>query len=448
MASLVNLKCLSLAISLALPLFVYGQSQETDIDEKPAGITLPPANPLPVGQIGDTVSDMPPLIWLLPALLVTLLFWAGLAWWRAWNTEPMRRRRQGVRDLQRLRSQLSGSNMPAAQQLEMCLRGIADSWDIAEAAPTPAQVKAQVFTVSGSEAEAEQWYLLWRFSEQGLYSANGCPPAWLNSFEACVGKLQPPKRVHPYPSLRRHWLPSVATLVLISFTSFSDPAQADEQEKIWQQALQENSRDWAAHQNLARAMLDTNALNPAMAHALSAFLLQSNSDTRQLLKASVAMAGPGDPTLQKVFVDEELAGVPARFSPAAWQRLALLCGVFLALGLGIVVAGLYREKRHYWLATGAIIAVCSLSVLTISQISWSAYGDLRHADAAILLQPVNLLPEPTDLVPNEESSPLQSGTIVRVNREFLGWLQVQNAAGKHGWVRATTAMSLYGDMAD
>ncbi|WP_158768828.1 hypothetical protein [Paraglaciecola sp. L1A13] len=446
MGGLVNLKYLSLAVSLTLPVVVYGQDFATNIQEKATHITLPPANPIPVGQIGDTVFSMPPLLWLLPALIVTLVFWTGLAWRRAWITEPMRRRRQGVRVLQRLRSDLSYNNTPSVSQLKICLRGIADSWGIAEAAPASTHVRALVLSLNGKEAEAEKWHSLWLLSERGLYSANGCPAqAWLNSFEACVGKLQPPIRVHPYPSLRKHWIPSVATMVLVMF---SVPAPAAEQEEAWQQALQENSRDWAAHQNLARSMLDNNVLNPAMAHALSAFLLQSNSDTRQLLKASVASAGPGDPTLQNVFVDETFAGVPAHFSPAVWQRLAVLFALLIAIGLGVAVAGLYRKNRHYWFATGAVIAVCSISALIMSQISWSAYADLRHADAAIVLQPVNLLPEPTDLVPSEESSPLQSGAIVRVNREFLGWLQVKNAVGKQGWVRARTTMSLYGDTTD
>ncbi len=60
------------------------------------------------------------------------------------------------------------------------------------------------------------------------------------------------------------------------------------------------------------------------------------------------------------------------------------------------------------------------------------------------MQPANLYPEPTDLVPDEETAPLAAGAVVRVRHHFLGWLQVQRDGQAPGWIRSGTVMPLYG----
>lgn len=409
---------------------------------------LVPAAPLPLGQLGDLPWGMPPLLLLVPALLLPALVWLGLAWRDAYATEPMRLRRQGVRELQRLRDQLQQA-VPTPAQLRRCQRAIAAAWDVRSAAPTPDEIAAAVMTIHGNETEADRWRVLWQESERALYAADAWLAAnWSGDFAVAVTTLAMPERQQPYPSQRRHWLPQAVALAMVAVVLTPIMGQASDapitDTARWQQALALDARDWAAHRNLARQQLaEQGPLNAAAAHALASFLLHADADARAVLDEALLQAGVGEPLLQTLFVEPQLKGLPAMQAPSGWEQFAVLAAAVLVVGLSLCLAGLYRRHRWRWISGGVVVAMVGLGALIAAQLGWSAYGDLRHADVAMLLQPANLYPEPTDLVPQEETAPLPAGAVVRIRHGFLGWLQVQHAGQAPGWVRRNAVMPLY-----
>jgi hypothetical protein len=437
------------AAAAALSAFPASADDVPVPDASAAALTLAPAAPLPVGQLGELPSALPPLLWLLPALLLPLLFWVALAWRHAYATEPMRLRRRGVRDLRRLCDELKRITTPTPQQLNRCLRSIAAAWDVRVAAPTAADIAGAVMRIDGQDDRARRWQALWSATERALYAADARLPAeWLRYLDASVSELAMPARAQPYPARQRHWLPSLSALALVliaatpALTRAGDPPAADRAQ--WQQAVAAEGRDWAAHRNLARLQLDEGDWNAAVAHALASFLLRGDADGRAVLDYALQQAGVGDPLLQGLFIERTRHGVPVLLTPSGWQRTAVLAATLLAAGLMLGVAGLYRARRRWWLGGGAAVALAGLGMIVVAQLGWSAYGDLRRADVALLLQPANLYPEPTDLVPQEETAPLAAGAVVRVRHRFLGWLQVQHADRPPGWLRSNAVMPLYG----
>jgi hypothetical protein len=60
----------------------------------------------------------------------------------------------------------------------------------------------------------------------------------------------------------------------------------------------------------------------------------------------------------------------------------------------------------------------------------------------MLLESVNLTPSPTELVPEQETSPAAPGSVVLAGHSFLGWQQV-SSANISGWVRKNAVMPFY-----
>jgi hypothetical protein len=88
-------------------------------------------------------------------------------------------------------------------------------------------------------------------------------------------------------------------------------------------------------------------------------------------------------------------------------------------------------------------AAISLLLLAGATLGWNAYGTLNQPNAAILVQNANISPAPTDLVPQEETSPTAAGTVVLTRRSFLGWQHVTVNDNLSGWLRRNTVMPLY-----
>jgi hypothetical protein len=130
-------------------------------------------------------------------------------------------------------------------------------------------------------------------------------------------------------------------------------------------------------------------------------------------------------------------------SPAQWQRLALFASLVLAAGLTLLVLHMYRPLQRPLLFSARGVIAAGALVLLMSAQGWGTYERLADPRAAILVQSLEISPEPSDLTPREKSSPALAGSIVQMRRGFLTWQQVQVREDLTGWVRRDTLMPFY-----
>ncbi|WP_028007811.1 hypothetical protein [Solimonas flava] len=426
------------------------------------------AAPLALGRVGSAPWPFAPAWFALGALLVPAALWLVLAWKQAFETDPVRGRRRGVRELHRLLRELQRApgTRPTPRQLHRWLLAAARAWDLRSAAPSADELAAAIRVLGGDDTLAGQWQGLWRATERGLYAADaGLADNWAERAQALGAALLVPPRTRRGPDRRVDWLPPLAVLTLALWLGAPEAARAgsaapatasavaaDAAESLAMRdaalvALQAQPRDWAAHENLAHFYLQQQDGDRALAHATAAFLLHSSTpQARDTLRAALALAPGADSRLQRLFLGNALERLPAALAPGGWQRAALLASLLFAAAAAVPIVGRYRgwPRRYRYAGIGA--AGVALLALAASIGAWQAYGELRLGNAGLLLQRVNLSPTPTDLVPQDETTPAAGGSVVLGLRAFLGWRQV--AAGSQvGWVRAGAVMPLYGEAA-
>jgi hypothetical protein len=391
-----------------------------------------------MGDIAATPWPFNPAWFLLLSVLAPAIAWLACAWKRALDEDPHRIRRSGLKELRRL---LKGiRTVPQPWHLHSWFRAAAKTWDVRASAPTSQEICSASHAFTRDAALTSRWAELCSATERGLFAANAAPPKdWLQRAASAANEVQIPKRERWFPNRMGHWLPSLAA-VAITFGCFA--AHADAPSKALQ-ALRSNWNDWAAHHNVAVESLEAEDWNAAVAHAAAAFLLHPASTVnRASVRFALEQAGTADPNLRRLLFGVWYQRVPGLLSPAGWQRLTLAACLLIAAALTVMVISLYRADRrlkwasHSALAIGALL--CALAVL-----GWKAYGPLSEPSAGILLQAVNLSPAPTDLVPEEETSPVAAGTVVISQRSFLGWQQITYGNGVSGWIRRNAVMPFY-----
>jgi hypothetical protein len=418
---------------------------------------------LSLGRTGTAPWPYNPLWFAMLAVVVPGVLWTGLAWKRAFDTDPARRRRAGVRDLRRVITELehSGSAAPTARQLHRWRDAVARAWTLPLATPTPLEIAQAVEALGGDAAD---WRSLWTAAERGLFAAGGeLPSGWLAAARAAAAKIEMPRRENRVPRQRDHWLPAVLCTPLLLGAVFSGPQRAEAQQpdvaaavaeaaqleqayKPSLVALRDNPMDWAAHENIARHNIVTQDWDSAVAHGLAAFLLGGAATALDNLRYAYAQTAMSDPTLKRLLAGSWYERLPTRFSPAGWQRCTLVASLLLAAGLVAAVFGLYAPgQRAPLLAVGSVTAGIGFMMIVIAGLCWSAYGDLRLPGAGILLRQANLSPVPTDLVPQDETAPIAAGRLVLHQGRFLNWERVAADGNLSGWVRANALLPLYAD---
>jgi hypothetical protein len=415
-------------------------------------------DPLALSQMGVTPWYFHPAWFVLLAVVVPGLTWLGFAWKRALDADPYRLRRTGLRELRRLlvRLRRSGST-PQAAHLHRWCHATARTWDIRVSAPTGAQLTQSLQTLTEDRASASAWRELWSVTERGLYGADASPPAdWLDRATEAAAKVRVPKRERWLPDRVSHWLPSmpVTGLVLLcTATCFvagsaradqAAPSLSADTQQSAVTALRAHWNDWAAHYNIAAAEIQAGNWNFAVAHAAAAFLLHpSSSDNRDNLRFAIQQAGTMDPTLRRLLYGAWFQQFPVLLSPAGWQRLALMSSLILAAGLTALVIALYVPKHRQPLRlAGRGGAAAGALLLGVAMVAFTDYGVLSQSSAGMLLEGVNLTPSPTELVPEQETSPATAGSVVLARNSFLGWQQV-SSANISGWVRKNAVMPFY-----
>ncbi|WP_374679738.1 hypothetical protein [Hydrocarboniphaga effusa] len=414
---------------------------------------------LPLGSNGRTPAALDPAWLLLLALVLPAATWVGMAWKRALDEDPTRLRRSGVRELRKLLARMRRApGMPEPQYLHAWLRATARTWGVGVSAPTGKQVTQATLSLTGDEAVTRNWRELWQATERGLFAAGGrTPNGWLDEASRAAAAVVPPRRERLFPNRLAYWIPSLAaaTLTLSCFMSVQ-PARADVDEaaaaivdlttanEAALKALEANWNDWAAHYNVAAYNIQHENWNAAIAHATASFLLNpSAKETRDNLRYAITQAQTMDSTLRPMLFGSWYQRIPVLLSASGWQRLGLFAGLLLTASLTALVLSIYLPIRKPLLIGGGGGLAAGLIVMTVAISSWNAYGKLHDATACILLQPINLSPAPTDLVPREETSPANAGTIVQTRRSFLTWSQIAVDQDHVGWVRRTAVMPLY-----
>jgi len=443
-------------------------------------------HPLPVGELAATPWSLGPFWFIALTLVVPASLWLALAWRRALLECPNRIRRAGIKEMRRLlKSMQRTDSAPRPAHLHAWLRATARVWDIRTSAPCVSEVSQAAHAISGDVAVSSRWRKLWQTTEHGLYGPDVQPTRnWLEDATSVAATVEMPKRERFFPNRLGHWLPSVASAVLVMVMIGAAPSLADvpwsapaqpgdstptsglgvppaptddtsmeaqpeelaaEVAEIAEAALEANWNDWAAHRNLAAYEAQQGELNSAIAHAAAAFVQHpSGSDTRDVLLAALGETEVIDRSLRRLLSGAWYERAPALLSPAGWQRMALLAALIAAAGFGVMIFSLYSPpSRDAFVWAGRGVAALGSIVLIASVAGWNAYGAFSHPEAAILIQNANVSPVPTDLVPNEETSPLSAGSVVIAGRSFLGWRQVRSDREISGWVRGNALMGLY-----
>ncbi len=89
------------------------------------------------------------------------------------------------------------------------------------------------------------------------------------------------------------------------------------------------------------------------------------------------------------------------------------------------------------------LAACGALLVGLSGLALRQYGPLVEPRTAFVVSRADLRAIPSDIVAREATSALLSGTLVMVNRSYLGWDQVSVNGGVAGWVRTDTLLWLY-----
>lgn len=418
----------------------------------------------------------------LLALGLAALLWAGLAFKRALDEDPYRLRRAGRYELKRLMSRLKrAGGVLRPVDLHAWCQAAARAWGVRVSAPTGTQVVRSMDALNADVAQQHRWMRLWHSAERALYAAGGTPAhSWVEETCAAAEEVEVPPRQNWLPKSRHHWLPHLAVWLCVLpmlggpigvSPAHSTPPAASAPPPAAQstaapapdaqmaaglaaaqgpalRALQSHWDDWAAHYDVGTQQLAHGNWNYAVAHLSAAFVQHpSSTRVRDNLRYVLQVSGTMDPTLRRLLYGAWFQSYPAWLSPAAWQRLGLLAALLAGSGLCAGVLSLYerRYSRELRLYGSWSVSVCAATIL-VCVMAWNGWGELHRADITMLVDGINLSPVPTDLVPEQETSPVSPGALALPAQAFLDWRQVRiiGVPGvASGWVRGGSIMPLY-----
>jgi hypothetical protein len=413
---------------------------------------LLPRDPLTEAGVGRTPL---PAASLLAVLLIPLCglatFWLALAVSSAQRTDPRRAGHEALRQLRTAVAQVHRARTPSerAAALLAWQRAVVALLGIGRAVPTVKELEA----VSG---RPDHWSPLWRASEQALYAPQAeLPPNWC---EEALAVYRTAGR-HWFNPLRaflpRNLLPAALTGALLLCAAGAqgsgDPLDAyrngDFQAAAqgWQEQLDAQPGDWAARYNLGLASAQLGNRPAALAHTAGAFLMAPRDEHVRWNLATFSRQTPAaDRRLQHLASGMSLARLARLAAPATWQ-VWLVVGVCL-----LAVAVALRLRRAYarevttsarWAARLSVVLGAALSVA--AGLAMYAYGPLGNPAVAMVIQEGPLRSIPTAAQDGQEQRQLAAGTVVVVDKNFLGWRRVALPSGETGWLRSDSLSFLY-----
>ncbi|RME70037.1 MAG: protein BatD, partial [Verrucomicrobia bacterium] len=426
-------------------------------DDLPAPAPLP-RDPLPEGRTGLIPFHLPAAWWFLVAFIPPALTWLGLAFRVSRREDLTRIRARARREMLALLDRMhAGGRTPTAAELAQWRRLTRTLWRIPRAEPTRADIARAVTEAGGKHALA--WAELWREADSALYGSDGeLPEDWTLRALKAAREARIVRDRPGFPHRLRHWAPRLTAplLVLILLCpSSGNAAEADartlyregkfaEARAAWLAALAQSNRDWALHNNIALTYAQEERWPEAAAHWTSALLLNPREPAiRANLRLALLHLDGVDSELRRLFSDRLADRGMRLLSPAGWQVLFLIGAGIVAAGLGGIIVGLFFEPGRRWRRSGAALAAAG--VLLSGTATWAGdrFGPLASPDAGMIVTPTELHSIPSDLAENQQKTLLPPGSIIVMDRTFLGWQRVQAGGGSVGWVRRETIIPFY-----
>lgn len=425
---------------------------------------VPPEN-LPREPLAGPATGFVPLptrtlavLCLLSSVLCVLVVWLILAALRSRQNDPERLRRAARARLAaalaelRLAAPKPGEGGP---QLRVWQAEAAALWEVPHAAPGSPLLHACVSRRSRDAATA--WARLWSEADRALHSReNNLPADWMNRAEGALQAVKVPGWP-PFSALApRNLLPFLYVLLGLFALSAPSPAQAatatdaynrtdyPAAEAAWRTALAQAPADWTARHNLGLALAQQDRWAEATAHWTGAFLLNSRADTtRWDLALGLQRSGMAPPELVELSRGEGRFKLARLATPGEWQLALVGAALLLAVALIVLLLQGYRRIGTWGKPAALTTSLLAMLLAAAATFSLHAYGALANPEVALVWKPSVLRSIPTEADTTQKTSPLSAGSVAVVEKTFLGWSELNFAAGQSGWVRSADLIKLY-----
>lgn len=429
-----------------------------DTPGTPSGGSLRAPPPAPALALRDPLSGeataLIPLGWQ-PVILSSvaasggiLVVWLTLALGRARRTDPYRHRRDASERLRRTVEAIATTRDPKEQ------RNLLAAWRrdtltlLGLPASTPsAEILAKKIASTGPTSE---WPKLWREADRALFGSRAAlPDDWPTRARAAaaaqrVPAFSPVTALHP-----QNFLPCLLVLGLLIALASSAPAatpngrtaydqgQFPAAEKTWRERLTHEPTDWTARHNLSLALAQQDRWPEAAALATAAFVQRPDSEpVRWQLVLALQRAGYTPAEIAPFVTGHPLRYLAQWASPGLWK-----IGVIASSWLGAVAFCLWLARRFgagpRWLHRLSLpCLVLAVAGASASLVSLKLFGLLAEENAAVVWHASVLRSIPTEADVSQKTTPVAAGSVVRIEKPFLGWRRIAFKNGQTGWIDA------------
>ena len=449
------------------------RTEPVTITVSPAAATPPPTSPLsasaeppldhpgaqrpeapgalPKDPMPDSGSSATPLldrdveICFFGSLTLVPAVWLLLAYLRARATDTaLTRRRAHARLGGTLQSLQEASEGTQASLIRAWQADTAILFGLPKAAPARADFADPT------------WATLWAESEDALYGTAGTlPSAWVARARTAWADARVPAFSATELFLRRNLLPFVSVLALtlgaVPLHAADPGAEAYRSgdfaaaQAAWKLAASRSPANWSARYNLSLALAQQDHWGEATAHAAAAFVQNPSERSVQWQLALASDKAGFVPTVLGDFIKPSPSEAVARwFSPARWQRLLIDSALVDALGLVLILLGLYhRLSRRLSLGLGLGVLALGLGLGAVSWGSVRAFGSAADSRAVIVWRSGTLRSVPTEAEVQQKTSSVGAGTVAIADKTFLTWVRLRFEGGESGWVRQDEVIALW-----
>ncbi len=403
-----------------------------------------PRDPLPPGGASPRPLDSPALVLrLVLAPIILFLLWLGLAVRRAFETDPLRGRREARARLRATLAKLgSASGAERAALLLAWQHDAARLWELLHAAPPAGAI------------DDEAWQRLWDEADRSLYRADTDLPAdWI----ARAGAALEAKRVagfSPFSAFRpRNLLPLFVLLIVglaVPRLRGDDPAAAYRKgdfaaaEKSWAAEVAKDPTNAAARYNLSLALAQQDRWDLALAHATAALVQDpSNAQVRWQFALAGEKAGFLPAPLASFPRPGPLQSLAQLASPGAWQRWLVAAGWSVAAAFGLLLLVAYRRLSGFGAIVAALLLAAGVVVAGAALVSLHTYGPTADERAVMVWRGSVLRSIPTEADTTQKTTTLAAGSVAVVDRTFLSWQRLSFENGQTGWVHSDDTLALW-----
>jgi hypothetical protein len=432
-----------------------------------AGNGEPPAPPAPPAPLpsdpvpGGTLSEVPmdgaklPFLCLTPFVLLPVA-WLTLAFVRARGRDPLHPRRVARSVLLRLVRQPTATDLQKRRLVRNWQEQVSRAFGLGTAAPSARQLSELLR--EQHIAGAKDWLELWSQADSYLFGNQVALPAnWLGRATDCLRGLRIP-RFNPLKTLLpRHLLPwffalGLLLLALPASTAHAIPNASELYAKgdfagaaaQWEASVRAHPTDWAARHNLGLALLQQNQPGPAAAQ-LAAALVQNPSDEtlRRNFRLAVTQAGFVPVRAGDLAADHPVSDLARLAPPATWQWLLQAAALIAVAGLLLYLLYGYGLRFRLQRMLATLLAGGALLLAGASLAALARYGALADPRAALVRQNSTLRSIPTEADATQKTSAIQAGSLLVIDKAFLGWRHVTLPTGDSGWLRQTDLVPLW-----